>query len=697
MKKIFLFPISVFLFMTLFVPGVKAETIVPQGVVHVDAYNVDLNVNADATIAVTETVNYNYGDQENSSGWTRYIPLNYQDLSGSNIAINVSGVSVTDQDNNSTNFNQFNFQSDDKKESYLAIAIDQASQPHVGFKTYVIRYLVIGAIKFGNTSDEIFWNATGDKWPVYVKYPEVMITLPQKVDTTKTSRECFIGRHVATVACIDRLGGKKDTGTDYSYKGVVAGEGMTTIISFPKGIVQKKVISQLTFWENLKKNRLMQEMLLLGIFLLVTMAIFVFKNFKKIVSFFSSQKYLEVLLSIGRKIKLHHVYAHAKKHGKKLKNKSRKWWITLGVIFAIFFVLFVIAFWKIENTLNKISIKGESVGGIVQASLPSQNQIKGESDGRINVLLLGILGANHQGGGLNTDTIMVVSIKPKENKISMISIPRDLWVTDPGKDTKSKLNAVYVYGEEKGIGQGIVDIENMIGQITGIPIDYTAIVSTEGFAKLVDDVGGVDVSLDKPFDEGAQFADVSVCDSGAYSVPTGELQIKKVKGKVVAQYPLCKNSNPECGGDFHLPAGKNTLKGQQALCFVRSRYLTSDFERAKRQQLILQQLKQKIVQVGFNEFGKLNAILDTLGNNAQTDMKLWEMRRLFDLYSGMKNPQIYQRVLEDSKEGLLYSPASTPETGYILLPRGDNYDQIKNLFQNVFSETKGQSDIKPKI
>ena len=356
------------------------------------------------------------------------------------------------------------------------------------------------------------------------------------------------------------------------------------------------------------------------------------------------------------------------------------------------------AYWRAESVLNKISVKGENVVSIVQAGLNTGEKVKGEDEDRINVLLLGVLGANHPGGGLNTDTIMVVSIQPKSNKMSMVSLPRDLWVVDPGKDTKSKINAVYVYGEEKAPGQGIADMEKVISDIAGLPIHYTVLVSTGGFAQLVDTLGGIEVSLAENFDESAQFEDIKVCDSSVYTIPTGKFEIKKSKkNKIIAQYPLCKNSNPECGGDFHLPSGKNNLNGQQALCFVRSRYLTSDFERAKRQQLILQQIKQKAVQLNIADFGKVNAILDNLGSNVRTDMQLWEMRRLFDLYKGMQNPKIYQRVLEDSKAGLLYSPDKSPETGYILLPIGDNYDKIRNLFQNIFNSKDQQADIKPKI
>lgn len=400
----------------------------------------------------------------------------------------------------------------------------------------------------------------------------------------------------------------------------------------------------------------------------------------------------EVWLSIKNHIRSRHAH-----HIHKLKNKSRKWWITAGAFLVIIIFFGGIVFWKVNSIMNKISVKGESIGSIVHAGLDTQGELKGENEGQINILLLGVLGANHPGGGLNTDTIMVVSIKPKENKMSMVSIPRDLWVKDPGKDTKSKINSVYVYGEEKGSGQGLADMEKMIGDITGLPIHYASVVSTQAFSQLVDTFDGVEVDLAEPFDENIQFADIKVCNDDVYTIPTGEYQYKKDDNKkVVAQYPLCKNNNPECGGEFHLPAGKNILDGEKALCFARSRYLTNDFERAKRQQLIISLLKEKVTQLGLTDFGKINSILDNLGDNVRTDMQLWEMRRMFDLYKGMNNPKIYQRVLEDSKEGLLYSPDKTPETGYILLPRGDNYDEIRKLFQDIFNG-KGQSDIKPNI
>ncbi|MFA6047850.1 MAG: LCP family protein [Parcubacteria group bacterium] len=689
MKKILIFPISLYFFLAFFISPVGAEKIVPDDVEHVDSTSVTMNIKSDSTIAVTEKFEYDYAGHARP-GVTRYIPITYRDLDGKKISIDISDVNVTDENENPLFFSQDTVKDDNKNKSYLAITIidDQATAP--GAKSwYSIHYTVSGAIRFKSNEDQLFWDATGDRWSVYVAYPEIKIYLPQKIDRNKVTKSCFIGLKEATIDCIDRIENRKDPDAYFSYKGTVSYESMTTLVKFPKGVVQKTTSAQQSYWSALKDDYWkLAEIILLTLCLFSTATFFV-THFKKIIRY-EWRKRAREIISRWKEIRIAHAH--------RIRNKSRKWWIGAFTVLAVVVLSGLMAFWKIDNTLNKISTKGESVSSIAQASLGGGGQIKGESDGRINLLLLGMLGAGHPGGGLNTDTIMVVSVEPKNNRMSMISIPRDLWVTDPGRDSKSKINAVYAYGEEKGTGRGIIDMENLIGDITGLQIHYTAVVSTQAFSRLVDTLGGVEVKLKEPFSENIQFNDVKVCDSDTYTVPTGETEQKKnEKGKVVAEYPLCKNKTPECGENFSLPAGKNNLTGAQALCFVRSRYETSDFERAKRQQLIIGQIKEKATQLGIMDFSKVNSILDNMGDNVRTDMQLWEMRRLFDIYKGMDNPKVYQRVLEDSKEGLLYSPDKSPETGFILLPRGDNYDKIRDLFKNIFFMAQTQSDIKPKI
>jgi LCP family protein required for cell wall assembly len=366
----------------------------------------------------------------------------------------------------------------------------------------------------------------------------------------------------------------------------------------------------------------------------------------------------------------------------------------------VFFVAGGVVAFKTGYILNKVSTKGGLFNSLIRSVPGVSDEVKGEKEGRINILLLGMRGENVAGGGLLADTIMVASIKPGENKVAMISIPRDLYVKVPGTENQEKINAVYAHGMERGKEGGIEDMKRVVGEITGMEIHYGISINFKGFTDLVNAVGGIELTLDNPFTESKQFNEAQVCDGdkgGVYTIPTGEYDIKKnEKGKIVAQYPKCTNANPECGGNFALPAGLNKLDGATALCYARSRYGSNDFERAKRQQLVIQKIKDKAMSVGtLSNFEKVNAILNALGDNVRTDMQAWEMKQMFSAYQKMQTPQIIQRVLEDSEEGLLYAPQNTNGAGYILLPRGDNYDRIKNMFANVFT-LGSQSDAKPK-
>ncbi|MFZ5982006.1 MAG: LCP family protein, partial [Patescibacteria group bacterium] len=336
-------------------------------------------------------------------------------------------------------------------------------------------------------------------------------------------------------------------------------------------------------------------------------------------------------------------------------------------------------------------------------SLPGvKNELKGEAEDRINIAVLGMRGENVEGGGLLADTIIVVSIKPKENKLSMISVPRDLFVTVPGTSDKQKINAVHHYGEQKSKGQGLEDMKTVLSEVLGIDVQYAASINFEGFKQFVNAIGGVEITLDKAFEEPMQFQEEKVCDPNVFTKPTGNYEYKYYTRQdgtkyIAKTYPLCLNPNTECGGDFKLPAGKQTLNGDQALCFVRSRKTSSDFERAKRQQLLIQNIKDQLLSAGtLTDFSKLSGILDSLGNNVRSDLALWEMSRFYELYSQMNNPSIAQRVLENSEEGLLYNPTdSDPAVGYILLPIGNNYDRIHAMAKDIFT-LPAQSDIKPK-
>ncbi len=351
---------------------------------------------------------------------------------------------------------------------------------------------------------------------------------------------------------------------------------------------------------------------------------------------------------------------------------KKKIYLALSVLLVVFLLGGCFFVFKTGYILNKISESNnstlESVFGILPV-IGSRQDVKQDKQGRTNILLIGMRGENMPGGGLLADTIILVTLKldpvegGNDDRVGLVSIPRDLYVKMPNTTQHSKINAVYYYGEEKLNTTGLSDMKAIVSEVTGLEIHYSAALNFNGFKQLVDTVGGVTVNLETPFYEVSQF----------------------VLGN-------------ECGGEFILPAGVNVLDGETALCYIRARENTSDFDRAKRQQLVLKELKDQLISLDtFSDFSKLNGILNAVGDNVKTDMTSNDMRKFFEKYIGIQDAIIYQRVLENSPEGLLIVPQDVPEeVGYILTPRAgqDNYTAIHNVVQNIFN-LPSQSDIEP--
>jgi anionic cell wall polymer biosynthesis LytR-Cps2A-Psr (LCP) family protein len=240
------------------------------------------------------------------------------------------------------------------------------------------------------------------------------------------------------------------------------------------------------------------------------------------------------------------------------------------------------------------------------------------------------------------------------------------------------------------------DMRSIIGTVTGLDIPYAITLNFQGFKDLVNAVGGVTVHLDQPFVEGVQFRGLEQrCDLVKYTIPSGKVEVKKGvrrNGSVYYRhYDLCfEKITPvvmeelECGGNFKLPTGDNLLNGDNALCYARSRDATSDFARARRQQEIINLIRAKAFSMGtLTDFSKVNALFSSLGKNVRTDMELWELERLYNLYKKVGDVPLTQKVLEDSEEGMLYAPEVNAERGYVLLPRGENYNRIQEYFRNI--------------
>lgn len=375
------------------------------------------------------------------------------------------------------------------------------------------------------------------------------------------------------------------------------------------------------------------------------------------------------------------------------KTRAGKTTIAIGGILLVVALGFAI---KTGYILHKVTGGNANLLSSLVRSLPGVgSKLEGEGDGRINLLLLGMRGSNDPNGGTLADTIMVVSVHPKKDendtaKASIVSIPRDLYVTMPGTSDKVKINAVHALGEQKGKGEGMNAMREVVGTVSGLNIPYAVTINFQGFKDLVNALDGVQITLEEPFTEAMQFQEPKVCDPYVFTVPTNPVQYehkyytrKNGTRYIAKSYPLCYNKDVECGGEFSLPAGVSTLDGDKALCFARSRYQSNDFERAKRQQLVVDAIKDKALSLGtVSDFGRINGLLETLGDNVSTNLQGWEMKRFYDLYKETGDVEPTSFVLDSGDDGLLYAPEVTAEAGYILLPDGDNYEKIQELFRN---------------
>ncbi len=308
---------------------------------------------------------------------------------------------------------------------------------------------------------------------------------------------------------------------------------------------------------------------------------------------------------------------------------------------AIFVALGGALVWKTSFTYSQMKI------GDTKGLLPLSESTPQPDLDRINILLLGLRGEEDPNGGLLTDSIMVLSLKKSTGQAALISIPRDLYIKMPGENYKEKINFAYALGfEKKGSAGALLYSKTAVSKTTGLYINYAIAVNHQAFKEIVDILGGIDIILDKPFREDQQFSKEMIID---------------------------------------LPAGQNHLNGTSTLYFVRSRFTTSDFDRARRQQQVALAIKDKAFSLGvISNPVKIFQILNSLGKNVRLDLPLSQIKNLIVMAENFGDQKIVHKVFDTTEEGLLY--ASKTESGaYILLPVGDDFKKIQEVCQNIFN------------
>lgn len=323
--------------------------------------------------------------------------------------------------------------------------------------------------------------------------------------------------------------------------------------------------------------------------------------------------------------------------------------VVLLLILILALIIFGAFFYKTGFTFSKIITVKNIAWEKIFGKLPSSEYMPPKDENRINVLLLGIGGKEHENGSLLADSIMIVSFKKSTGKVALISIPRDLYVQMPGEKNQDKVNAAYVIGEEK-YKNGLDYAGKTISYISGLYIDHIAVVDFEAFRAVVDALGGITIFLDQPFIEDKQWW----CDENGL------------------------NCRP-----FIVEAGNQTLDGERALFYVRSRFSSNDFDRARRQQQVMLAIKDKILSLGILANPLIiNDLVNAVANNVKVDVELWEIPNLIKLAKKADTKNIIKKVFDISEQGLLQQ--TVKDGVYILLPVDENFNRIREACQRIF-------------
>ena len=249
----------------------------------------------------------------------------------------------------------------------------------------------------------------------------------------------------------------------------------------------------------------------------------------------------------------------------------------------------------------------------------------------------------------NTQVMIFVSFDPVHKQAYVISIPRDLWVAIPG------------FGNNKiDTASGTSDIAGAINTVEsnfGVTIDHYAWVGLNGFIKIIDSIGGIDVNVIHPMVENDFPDDI--------------------------QQP----NHPFAYRRFFIPPGPQHLDGQTAELYVRARHSDklSDFGRSQRQQQVLLLIKQKLLRLlEAGDYNLLPLIAADLGKEAKTDLHIPELLGLGHSLLGLKASQIHRWVLTNGyTTDNPVQPLASGGTTDALEP---NWDRIRPLFACVDSD-----------
>ncbi|ASS63151.1 MULTISPECIES: LCP family protein [Bacillus] len=328
------------------------------------------------------------------------------------------------------------------------------------------------------------------------------------------------------------------------------------------------------------------------------------------------------------------------------KKKSKRKIIFKRILLLLTLVLLVAAGfggYKVYKTINAADNAYDALSRGDKSKL--RDKVINMKKKPFSILFMGIENYATSGKGGRSDSLIVVTLDPRNKTMKMLSIPRDTRVTLAGDTTgnKTKINAAFAKG---GADETVSTVEDLLG----IPIDKYVTVDFNGFKDVIDEVGGVDVKVPFDFDE---MSDVS----------------KKKR--------------------IYFKKGNMHLNGEQALAYARMRKQDKrgDFGRNDRQKQILNALIDQMSRAG--NIAKIDKIAETASNNVQTNIRITEGLALQQIYSGFTSKKIDTLTITGSD--LYLGGTATTRGTYYFQPDPANLEKVRQELQKHLDYPSGSS------
>lgn len=335
------------------------------------------------------------------------------------------------------------------------------------------------------------------------------------------------------------------------------------------------------------------------------------------------------------------------------RNKHRVRRIVIVVVALILAGGVAIFFWG-DALISRLTGGRSGLWDTFSALIADTIPFEEDAQGRTNVLIFGTEGYNMNGdvgdgqhdGSQLTDSIMVISFNQDTKDVALISLPRDLKV--PRACYAGKINEVYTCHNDNGNNEqtGAETLARQVGEVLGIDIQYWVHVNWGSLVQIVDNLGGITVTLDEDIN------DVSY---------TGAV--------IQAGVPV-------------------TLNGDAAAGLARARHGTigGDFTRGNTQQKIVIAIVQKVLETQLGWSQALN-LLNILGDNLRTNLAAENFKSGFVMVSGFNIENIRQVPLMDYNNDIYYlATANINEISFVVPALGEgNYDDIQTYIGQMLS------------